>query len=434
MANGIPQQTAEDIYDEIEAFAQYAFNKAHAVSYAIVAYHTAWFKCHYTKEYMAALLTSVLDSSEKVAEYIAECKDCGIPLLPPDINESGADFTVSGDHIRFGLVAVKGVGRGFINDVLTERKKGAFTSFPDFCQRMFDSDLNKRVLESLIKCGAFDSMRIFRSQLLDAYESLVDSIAQNKRKNLEGQFDLFGGGGDEPQSAPQLNLKNIPEFSRRELMTMEKETTGLYLSGHPMDEYRDLVKKRKAASIGAILSDFAQEGGPTTFRDEQRVTIAGVVSASRTRTTRNNTLMAYVTLEDDTGSMEMLVFARALGECGPYLKENVPLLAEGRISVRDEKAPQLMCDRVQPLDHLRDGYEEPDQPTLKIKKLYIRIPSLEDSRWRRIKLVLTMFPGTEQLVIRCADTGKLLSTPCVIHPALVEELKELLGGENVVVK
>ena len=165
-----------------------------------------------------------------------------------------------------------------------------------------------------------------------------------------------------------------------------------------------------------------------------KVTIAGVVSASRTRTTRNNTLMAYVTLEDDTGSMEMLVFARALGECGPYLKENVPLLAEGRISVRDEKAPQLMCDRVQPLDHLRDGYEEPDQPTLKIKKLYIRIPSLEDSRWRRIKLVLTMFPGTEQLVIRCADTGKLLTTPCVIHPALVEELKELLGGENVVVK
>ena len=434
MQSGIPQQTAEDIYDEIEAFAQYAFNKAHAVSYAIVAYHTAWFKCHYTKEYMAALLTSVLDSSEKVAEYIAECKDCGIPLLPPDINESGADFTVSGDHIRFGLVAVKGVGRGFINDVLTERQKGPFASFPDFCQRMFDSDLNKRVLESLIKCGAFDSMGVFRSQLLEAYESLVDSIAQNKRKNLEGQFDLFGGGGDEPQSAPQLNLKNIPEFSRRELMTMEKETTGLYLSGHPMDEYRDVVKKRKVASIGAILSDFAQEGGPTTFRDEQRVTIAGVVSASRTRTTRNNTLMAYVTLEDDTGSMEMLVFARALGECGPYLKENVPLLAEGRISVRDEKAPQLMCDRVQPLDHLRDGYEEPDQPTLKIKKLYIRIPSLEDPRWRRIKLVLTMFPGTEQLVIRCADTGKLLSTPCVIHPALVEELREVLGAENVVVK
>ena len=435
-ANGIPQQTAEDIYDEIEAFAQYAFNKAHAVSYAIVAYHTAWFKCHYTKEYMAALLTSVLDSSEKVAEYIAECKDCGITLLPPDINESGADFTVAGDHLRFGLVALKGVGRGFINVVLSEREKaGPFISFPDFCQRMFDADLNKRVLESLIKCGAFDSMGVFRSQLLDAYESLVDAIAQNKRKNLEGQFDLFGGGGDEPQSSPQLVLKNIPEFSRRELMTMEKETTGLYLTGHPMDEYRELVKTLKAAPIGAILSDFDQEGGPTTYRDEQRITIAGVVSASRTRTTRNNTLMAYVTLEDDTGSMEMLVFSRALGECGPYLKENMPLLAEGRISVRDEKAPQLMCDRVRPLDHLRDGVgPETPPPQAKPRRLYIRIPGLEDPRWHKIRLILTMFPGTEQLVVKCDDTGKRLSTPCVIHPALADELRELLGPENVVVK
>ncbi len=434
-ANGIPQQTAEDIYDEIEAFAQYAFNKAHAVSYAIVAYHTAWFKCHYTKEYMAALLTSVLDSSDKVAEYIAACKECGIPLLPPDINESEADFTVSGSHIRFGLVAVKGVGRGFINDVLKEREKGPFYSFPDFCQRMFDHDLNKRVLESLIKCGAFDSMGIFRSQLLDAYESLVDAIAQNRRKNLEGQFDLFGGGGDEPQSAPELRLKNIPEYSPRERMTMEKETTGLYLSGHPMDEYRSLVKQLKAASIGAILADFAQESGPTTFRDEQKVTIAGVVSAARTRTTRSNTLMAYVTLEDDTGSMELLVFAKVLGECGPYLKESIPLLVEGRISVRDEKAPQLMCDRVRPLEHVRGGTSTPTEQTPQEgKKLFLRIPGTADPKWARIKLILTMFPGQEPLRVRCADTGKVLASACLVHPALVAELQELLGPENVVVQ
>mgnify|MGYP006066173001 FL=1 len=433
MANGIPQQTAEDIYDEIEAFAQYAFNKAHAVSYAIVAYHTAWFKCHYTREYMAALLTSVLDSSEKVAEYIAECKECGIPLLPPDINESGADFTVSGDHIRFGLVAVKGVGRGFINAVLAEREKaGVFRDFPDFCQRMFDSDLNKRVLENLIKCGAFDSMGVFRSQLLDAYEPLVDTIAQNKRKNLEGQFDLFGGGGDGGQTAPELRLKRIPEFSRRELMTMEKETTGLYLSGHPMDEYRELAKQCKAASIGAILSDFGQDGGPTTFRDEQRVKLAGVITAARTKTTRNNSLMAYVTVEDDSGSMEMLVFSRVLGECGPYLKENMPVLAEGRLSVRDEKAPQLMCDRVTPLEQVKDGVQP--SPAGGARCLYIRIPSLNDPRWEKIRLILTMFPGTEQMKVRCADTGKLLGTPCLVHDALVAELLELLGGENVVVR
>ena len=432
--NGIPEQTAQDIYDEIEDFAQYAFNKAHAVAYAIVANQTAWFKCHYTREYMAALLTSVLDSSEKVAEYIAECKDCGIALLPPDINESEADFTVSGDNIRFGLVAVKGVGRGFINEVLAERQRGGpFTSFPDFCQRMSDADCNKRVLESLIKCGAFDSMGLYRSQLIRAYEPLVDAIAQNKRKNLEGQFDLFGGGGGGEQKPPELRVEPIEEFTRQELMAMEKETTGLYLTGHPMDEYRALARQCRAAPIGSILADFAQEGGPTTYRDEQRVTLAGVVASARTKTTRSNTLMAYVVLEDDTGSMEMLVFARVLGEAGPYLKEGVPVLAEGRLSVRDEKAPQLMCDRVRPLEHVK-GSQPPAEEGRKASRLYIRIPSLEDPRWEKIRLVLTMFPGTEQMKVRCADTGKLLGTPCLVHDALIRELQELLGAENVVVK
>ena len=210
-------------------------------------------------------------------------------------------------------------------------------------------------------------------------------------------------------------------------MTMEKETTGLYLTGHPMDEYRDVVKQCKAASMGAILSDFAQEGGPAIYHDEQRVTLAGVITASRTKTTRNNSLMAYVTLEDDTASMEMLVFARVLGEAGPYLKEGVAVLAEGRISVRDEKAPQLMCDRVGKMS-IRSGYARSAGPQLR------RIPSLDDPRWERIKLVLTMFPGTEQMVVKCEDTGKRLGTVCLVHPALIQELNELLGAENVVVR
>ena len=433
---GVPEQTAQDIYDEIEAFAEYAFNKAHAVSYAIVAYQTAWFKYHYTKEYMAALLTSVLDSSEKVAEYIAECKECGIPLLPPDINESGADFTVSGDHIRFGLVAVKGVGRGFINAVLAEREQaGAFSSFPDFCQRLFDADLNNRVLENLIKCGAFDSMGVYRSQLLDVCESVVDQIAQTRRKNLEGQFDLFGGGGDVTESAPAMHLKNLPEYSRSQLMRMEKETTGLYLTGHPMDEYRDLAKRFQAAPIGGVLSDFEQESGPSAYRDGQRLTLAGVVTASKTKTTRNNTLMAYVTLEDDTGSLEMLVFARVLAECGPYLKENMPILAEGRISVRDEKAPQLMCDRVRPLEQAGTAAPAASEESGKAKKLYIRVPSMDDPRWKKIQLILTMFPGEELFKAKFEAENQWTSpTPVVVHPALVRELEELLGAENVVVK
>ena len=433
---GVPEQTAQDIYDEIEAFAEYAFNKAHAVSYAIVAYQTAWFKYHYTKEYMAALLTSVLDSSEKVAEYIAECKECGIPLLPPDINESGAEFTVSGDHIRFGLVAVKGVGRGFINAVLAEREQaGAFSGFPDFCQRLFDADLNKRVLENLIKCGAFDSMGVYRSQLLDVCESVVDQIAQTRRKNLEGQFDLFGGGGDVTESAPAMHLKNLPEYSRSQLMRMEKETTGLYLTGHPMDEYRDLAKRFQAAPIGGVLSDFEQESGPSAYRDGQRLTLAGVVTASKTKTTRNNTLMAYVTLEDDTGSLEMLVFARVLAECGPYLKENMPILAEGRISVRDEKAPQLMCDRVRPLEQAGTAAPAASEESGKAKKLYIRVPSMDDPRWKKIQLILTMFPGEELFKAKFEAENQWTSpTPVVVHPALVRELEELLGAENVVVK
>ena len=198
-----------------------------------------------------------------------------------------------------------------------------------------------------------------------------------------------------------------------------------------MDEYRALARQYKAVPIGSILSDFAQEGGPTTYRDDQRLKIAGVVTASKTKTTRNNTLMAYVTVEDDTGAMEMLVFSRVLGECGPWLKENMPVLAEGRISVRDEKAPQLMCDRIRQLTETgTDGAAGIEQG----KKLYIKISGLGDPRWEKIKRILVMFPGEDQMKIRCSDTGKLLGTPCVVHRALVRELTELLGAENVVVK
>ncbi len=424
---GVPEAVGQAIYDEIYDFANYAFNKAHAVCYAIVAYQTAWFKCHHTREYMAALLTSVLDSQDKVAEYIGECKDNGIRLLPPDINESGATFTVADEDIRFGLAALKGVCRGFTDAVLAEREKGgSFTDFPDFCSRMFDQALNSRVLESLIKCGAFDKMGYKRSQLLDAAAPLMDSIAQNRRKNLEGQFDLFGGGGGAP-SVPQLRLNAaLPEFSRRELMAMEKETTGLYLTGHPMDEYREAAKACHAVSIGAIMADFAREDGPQTFRDEQRVVIAGVVASAKTKTTKKNTLMAYVTVEDDSASMELLVFARTLNECSPYLKEGMPVAARGKLSVRDEKSPQLLCDSLTPLS-------EPPEGDRQVKKLYILVPS-EGPLLEKIKLVFSMFPGEEQAVIVLADTRRRLGARCQIHDALVEDLRERLGPDNVVVQ
>jgi DNA polymerase-3 subunit alpha len=428
LANGIPQDVAESIYDEITDFANYAFNKAHAVCYAIVAYQTAWFKCHYPREYMAALLTSVLDSQGKIAEYIGECRDMGIRLLPPDINQSGPHFTVDGNDIRFGLAALKGVGRGFTNQVLAQREAGGpFTSFPDFCQRMLDQDLNKRVLESLIRAGAFDSMGIRRSQLLDAYEQLLDGLARNKRKNLEGQFDLFSLGQDTKAEPVELVLRNIPEFSLQERMAMEKEITGLYLSGHPMDAYRDTARHQGAIAIGALLEGLSREDGP--YQDGQRVLIAGVVSASRTRPTKNNSLMAYVTLEDDTGSMELLAFSRVLEESGGYLAVNQPILAQGRISIREEKAPQLMVDHVTSLNQT----PPPPADSLPGRKLYLRLPGEDSPLFRRVKALFTLFPGPTPAVLYLADSKRRLGARCLLHQALVDELIELLGGENVVI-
>ena len=438
VANGIPEATAEAIYQEIDAFAEYAFNKAHAVSYAVVAYQTAWFKCHHTREYMAALLTSVLDNSDKVAGYISECRDCGIALLPPDINRSADRFTVEEGGIRFGLVAIKNIGRGFIQAVMRDRaEKGPFTSLYDFCDRMADSDINKRAVENLIRSGAFDSLGARRSQLIQVYESVMDAVADSHRQNLEGQMDFFSmaAGPDSKAAVKEIPLPNIDEYTPEQLMLMEKETTGLYLSGHPMDQYRDAVRRLGAPTIGSILADFAQEGGPTRFADDQRVTICGIVTSSKTKTTKNNSLMAYVTVEDDTASMELLCFARVLESCGAYLKENQAVVVKGRLSVRDEKAPQLLCDSAYPL-----GGAEPPSPAGKRAQavpgqvLYLKFPSLDHPSVRHMKLVFQMFPGTTAVKMVMADTRKVYGTHAVLHEALLQEARETLGDENVVVK
>ena len=430
-ANGIPQAVAESIYDEITDFANYAFNKAHAVCYAIVAYQTAWFKCHYPREYMAALLTSVLDSQGKIAEYIAECRSMGIRLLPPDINQSGPDFTVAGQDIRFGLAALKGVGRGFTNAVLAQRQaEGPFRSFPDFCQRLQGEDLNKRVVESLIRAGAFDAMGVFRSQLMAAYEPFLDSLARNRRKNLEGQFDLFSLGQDQPEPV-ELVLPNLPEYPPQERMAMEKDVTGLYLSGHPMDAYRETIQAHGAVPIASVLEDAAQEAGLARFQDGQKVVLAGVVAAAKTKTTRNNTLMAYVTLEDDTGSLELMAFSRTLEESGSYLQVNVPILVEGKLSLRDEKPPQVLCDRVFPLNQVPQA---PATPRTAIPgKLYLRFERSDDPLLTRVRNLFVLFPGQQTVVLYLADTQRRLGAKCLLLPPLLQELKDLLGEANVVV-
>ena len=446
VARGVPEQTANAIYDEILAFASYAFNKAHAVSYAIVSYRTAYMKRNYPHEYMAALLTSVLDNTPKVTEYIAECRELGIRLLPPDINASDADFTVENGDLRFGLVAIKGVGRGLIQALMREREIGGpFTAFDEFCRRMNGHDLNRRAAESLIRAGCFDRMGYKRKALMQSVDRVLGGAASESRMNLTGQMNLFStpDDGGEPADTTQLVLPDVEEFTRAELMAMERETTGLYLTGHPMDAYRTLAQQAKAAPMGDILASFhAPDAAPHRYRDGQRVVIAGICTASRERATRKNTRMAYLQLEDDSGSMEVIVFSPALDACRDLLAQETPaLFVSGRISTRDESDPQLVADQVLPLSEQgletlrmpprRDPPPRPEAPPR--HRLWVRLPDKEHPAVRRIELILQMFPGDEQLVLVFEDTGRRAAARCCVHPALVEELRSLAGQGNVAV-
>ena len=331
IANGVPEAVADSIYDEILDFASYAFNKAHAVSYAIICYRTAYMKRHYPQQYMAALLTSVLDVSSKIAVYIAECRDMGIQLLPPDVNESDADFTVAGSNIRFGLAAIKGVGRAAVSELTRERAAGgAFRDFEDFLRRMSGKELNRRAMENMILAGCFDSMGFSRKALMEAIGPALESIIRERRDNIEGQMDLFGMLSEENTGTPlRIRIRPLEEYAKQERMAKEKEVTGLYLSGHPMDEYRDAVRKAGAVPIGALLADFASETGPESFSDGQQVLLAGVVESAKTKTTKNNNLMCTIRLEDDSGGIEVIAFQRVLEQGNAYLNPNSAVAVSG---------------------------------------------------------------------------------------------------------
>ena len=428
---GITEDIANSIYDEILDFASYAFNKAHAVSYAIVSYRTAYMKKHYPRQYMAALLSSVLDNSTKISEYIAECREMGIKLLPPDVNESFADFSVSGNDIRFGLVAIKSIGRGFINELISRREEdGPFRSLEDFCRRMAGRELNRRAVENLIRAGAFDSMGFKRKALLRVAGVMIDGIQQESRNNVEGQLNLFGEPDFEDAGAIRIKIPEVEEYTRAELLAMEKETAGLYLSGHPMDEYRAAVRRAGIVPIGAILTDSASESEKKTYPDGAVVTVAGVVQSSRTRTTKSNTLMSYINLEDDTGAMELIAFQRALDTGSVYIKDNAPIIVRGRISMRDEKEPQLMADSIRPIADLGKLKPEPPRPNAD-SKLWVKLPGEDDPRLARIELILTMFPGQQQMIIYLEREKRRIGAKCLIHPSLIAELKELCGDANV---
>ncbi len=438
MANGVPEAVANSIYDEILDFASYAFNKAHAVCYAIVAYRTAYMKLRHTGEYMAALLTSVLDNAQKIAEYTAECRDLGLSLLPPDVNESVAGFSVSGKNLRFGLAAIKGIGRGAVRQLEAERKiNGRFRSFEDFARRMNGKEFNRRAFENLIRAGAFDSMGYRRRALLTILDDVVNTVNRESRDNISGQMALFCNWDEaaDDSGKDSIPLPDVEDFTPRERMAMEREMTGLYLSGHPMDEYREAVRRVGAVPIGAILSDFANETGPERFADNQTVVLAGVIASHRTRTTKNNSLMCYAMLEDDSGSIELIVFQKVLDTAASYIVDNQAVLVRGRISLRDEKDAQIVVDSLRPISDIgMPGELKPSEKPKEEEKLWIKVPSASDPVMHRIQLILTMFPGNRQMIIWCEKEKKRLGARCLIHEGLLLELEELLGKENVVVK
>ena len=429
MAKGVPETVAQSIYDEIVAFANYAFNKAHAVCYAVVSYQTAYLKCHYPKQYMAALMTSVLDSANKISGYIAECKELGIATLPPDVNHSLDNFAVEGESIRFGLGAVKNVGRGLIRSMVAKRNEdGPFQSLEDFIQRMGD-ELNKRAVENFIKCGAMDCFGHHRSELLAVYESLMDSVASSRKKNLDGQMGLFAMLQD-TEDAVEIPIPKLPELNKAELMLMEKETTGIYLSGHPMDDYRHLLKGTHVVPIGALMEE------ENTYQDDQIVSVAGVVQTIKMKTTRNNSMMAYVTLEDDTASIEMLAFSNVLSQYGGYLKENQPVVIVGRLSMRDDKEPQIVINRARPMSDFENQpqMDAPVRENPKTGTLYLRLPTEEGSLFGKIRAILQMFPGSSQVVVYFADTKQRRGSTCALDSRMLAELEQVLGQENVVIK
>ena len=427
IANGVSEEAAQSLYDEIVAFADYAFNKAHAVCYAVVSYQTAYLKCHYPRQYMAALMTSVLDSAAKISGYIAECKEMGIATLPPDVNHSFDHFTVEGDAIRFGMGAIKNVGRGLIRTMVAKREEGGpFKSLEEFLQRMGEGELNKRAVENFIKCGSMDCFGYHRSQLLAVYDVMMDSVASSRRRNLDGQMGMFSMLQDTDASV-SIPIPQLAELKKADLMLMEKETTGIYLSGHPMIDYRPYLKNTHVVPIGVLM----EEDCP--YEDEQIVSVAGIVQTVKLKTTRNNSMMAYVTIEDDTGGVELLVFSKVLSQYGGYLRENQPVVIVGKLSIRDEKEPQIIVNRARPISDYVDGLAE-EEPERETGTLYLRLPTQEDSRYRKVRAMVNMFPGTQKVVVYFADTRQCRGAQCSLDKRLLSELQNVLGQENVVVK
>lgn len=422
---GIDEKTALSIFDEIDYFANYAFNKSHAAAYAYLTYQTAYLKTFYPVEFMAALISSA-DNMVKMNQYIMNCKDMGIECLPPDVNKSEDSFTIEDGNIRFGLASVKNVGLGFIKEMVNERKEnGAFKNFADFISRMTARDMNKRAVESMIKCGAFDSMGIYRSQLLRVFEDVIDSEAKTNRETVPGQLSIFG----EEEETHEISFPNIPEFEKKNLLKMEKETIGRYLSGHPMEEYVQKVKKITKYNIGDVVSAVEKddEGAyrivSKDISDGQTIKLCGVVSSRKNKTTKNNTQMAFVSLEDMFASIEIIVFPKVLDRYSYLLAEDETVIIEGRVSFREDEDPKILCETVTSIDNVVS------------QKLFVRIKTYSEEQMNLIKKIAEESKGNVPICIYVEDAKKqLMASNKYWISAREEQIKKFndsFGAENV---
>ncbi len=355
-ANGISEQVADRIYNEMMDFAKYAFNKSHAACYAVVAYQTAYLKYYYPVEFMAALLTSVIDNSKKVSEYILTCRNMGIELLPPDINEGVAGFFVSGNSIRYALTAIKGVGRPVIEALVEERKeRGRFTNLKDFITRMADKDMNKRAIENFIKAGALDSLGGNRKQFMSVYVQILEHITKDKKNNLAGQMTLFDIAGEEQKEEFDIRMPVVEEYNKEMLLAFEREVLGIYVSGHPLEEYQELWEK----NITNTTNDFTLDEDAGTVRAEDHATaiVGGMIADKTIKYTKNDKVMAFLNLEDLVGNVEIVVFPKDYEKYNSLLQEDAKVFIKGRISVEEDKDGKLICEQIASFEDAAAGKE-----------------------------------------------------------------------------
>ena len=428
--HGVPTVLAEDIFNEMLGFAEYAFNKSHATAYGILSYRTAYLKAHYPAEYFTALLTSVLDNAGKVREYIADAARFGVSVLAPDINESGETFTTDGKNIRFGLLAIKNVGRNFAKSVIKMRSASKYLSLDDFISKLTDCDLNKRTVEYLIKCGAFDSLGVTRSALMQCFESIIDSEHDRSRNNIRGQMDLFSS---QTSVSVAYSYPKIEEYPLRERLLLEKESSGMYFSGHLIDDYKDHIASEKPDDISSILS--SSDESETLYKDKSQVKIAGIINSKRTKVTKNGEVMAFLVVEDRYAEIEIIVFAKNYSKLSEILEEEAAVIICGNLAVEDDGPARILLSDAKPL--LPDDEFSKKKNESAEERIYIKIPSISDARVNNLKRIAALNAGKCRVILYDESSKKYSAIKdAYVDPSqkVIAKLVSLFGVENVILK